>query len=116
MAFETGIGAQQLTFGSLFRIFFWSGLAFWMVFGVTISVLAMLGMNTVTWNSQAVHGVQGLMTGLLISGLLGLIVASLGGLVSALLVKLFGGFLPMDNLRSSRQSFANISTVFSDSE
>jgi hypothetical protein len=116
MAYETNISASDLTFGSLFRIFFWTSLAFWLLFGAVLAVLALLGMDTVNWNGQPVHGVQGLITGSLISAVIGAIVSSIGGLISALVVKLFGRFLPLSNLRSTRQSFANVSTVFSDSD
>ncbi|MEE2524933.1 hypothetical protein V0U79_01025 [Hyphobacterium sp. HN65] len=114
MAFETGIGANQLTFGSLFRIFFWTGLAFWILFGVLMSFLSLAGMDTVSWNGAPVYGIAGFVTGMLISLIAGAIFSALAGVFSALIVKLLGRFLPLGNLRSSQQSFANVSTVFSD--
>lgn len=114
MAYETGLGASHLTFGSLFRIFFWTSLSFWILFGTLMAFLSLAGMDTVSWNGQPVHGVGGFITGLLISVIAGGIFSALGAVLSALIVKLVGRFLPLGNLRSSKQSFSNVSTVFSD--
>ena len=103
MSYQTPYRAQDLTFGSLFKIMFVAGTGFWLILGVIISLLALVGLQTVTWNDQYVTGLPGFFIGLVISGLLGLLFSCFGALFLALILKWFGGILPISFLRVVRE-------------
>ena len=63
--------------------------------GILCGVLALLGLNTVTWNQQQLHGIAGLSGGLLIGVFLALLFTAILGSVAALGLWLYSKFRPL---------------------
>ncbi|MCF8879083.1 hypothetical protein L5876_04565 [Hyphobacterium sp. SN044] len=109
MAHDTGIRPNQLTFGTLFKIFFGASILFWFAFGILIAVLALLGFETVSWNGGHVTGLPGFALGLVISLVVGGIFSAIGSVVMALIVKLMGIMLPLGTVHAVRMPRSTVS-------
>ena len=102
MAHQTGLRPHELTFGSLFKVQFAISMVVWLGFGILLGLLALAGMDTVSWNGGHVHGVGGLILGLVISLVLGAVLGALGAVFGSLVVKILGPVLPIGPLNATR--------------
>ncbi|MEA1941852.1 MAG: hypothetical protein U9P68_06350 [Pseudomonadota bacterium] len=99
---DTGLQVQDLTFGSLFKIMFAAAMVFWLIGGLVLGLSALAGYDTVSFNDTHIHGVGGLIIGMLIAILMGGVFGALGSVCGALVLKLFGWALPIGTLRAKR--------------
>ena len=88
----TTIKPRRLSIGSVYKLWF-IGLSMSLVpLGILFGVLALFGLNTVTWNQQPVHGIAGLAGGLLIGVFLALLFTAILGTAAALGLWLYSKF------------------------
>lgn len=76
---------KSLTTGSVFKLGLVSNLSIWLVIGLLCGGAALAGLDIVRWNGAYVHGIGGVFTALLVSGvfsLIGAIIFLFGGLIA----------------------------------
>lgn len=73
----------QLTFGSIFKILFWSGMLFWGLISLFAVLMAFIAPDSITINGQQAANTMEALSGvpfvLLIGGLLSIFVAGVSG-------------------------------------
>lgn len=59
----SSVTVQRLSVGTIYKIWLISLTTALVPLGAVFGVLSLLGLNTVTWNGQPLHGVTGLLAG-----------------------------------------------------
>lgn len=88
----------QLSMGALFRLGLIGSLGFWMPITFLLGLLALSGMQVVTFNGGYVFGIGGLVTALIL-GIIFSIAAALAFALGGKLMGLLGDHLPVIAIR-----------------
>ncbi len=91
----TPITSRRLSVGSVYKLWFIGLCASMVPLGILFGVLALFGLNTVTWNQQPLHGIAGLAGGPLIGIFLALVLTAFLGSAAALGLWLYSKFQPL---------------------
>ena len=84
----------QLPAGEIFKIGLMCNAYLWAVFGLIIGLSAFAGYDTVSWNGEQVHGVGGVIVGILFAAIFavfGAFLLMLGGMMAGVVSRKKGG-------------------------
>jgi hypothetical protein len=91
----TRLTLTRFDFYSLCKLLFTGFVCFFVPFGLIVGVLAVFGLNTVTWNQQSVHGLAGLAAGLGMGIVFTLMLTVFAGIPCAIGLWLYSKFKPL---------------------
>ncbi len=104
----TRISTTRLSTGTIYKLWFIGLSTSLLPLGIFFGVLSLFGFNTVTWNGQPLHGIQGLICGPLISAFVAVLFTALLGSAAAFGLWLFSKFKPISiAVKSDLEASAN---------